>query len=549
MAEDRPLPYRSRRLLGSLLAVVTLGVASLSMAPAASAQEAAVEAAVDDVVDGLEGRYEVLPLRDGYALRPLNEDDFALLDVGPEGVAVDGEPVDADELRDLLGAAEAELVLALQRRLGDDGGTDDGDAEREPPVDDRHQAELERDLARQAEQRAEEIARARRESQEALEELHEIDARRRVVKNDSRVSFGSSLTIEENESAREVVVMLGSLEVRGEVRGDVLVVGGPIDVDGEVGGDVVAIGGAVSLGRRARVDGEVVSIGSSVYRDPEARVDGEITEVAVGPAFDGAWSWAPWVWGPAAWSGWNIGGFITPWTEGFRRVGNLVVLAGLVLLALSLARRRTERVASRVDVEPWKAALAGLLTQVLALPLLFLVTLLLIVSIVGLPLAVILLPVSLVLAAVALLVGYAGVSLVTGRLLQGRFGRSDLSPYLAAVLGVLAIQGITLVGSSIGWMGGPVKLLAFLLLVVGFVVKYAAWTTGLGAVVLEATSGRRAPGVAALPVPPPPPYVPPSPPVEEPPPPAPPVEEPPSRDEPRKDPPPPVEEPPPPERS
>jgi hypothetical protein len=74
-------------------------------------------------------------------------------------------------------------------------------------------------------------------------------------------------------------------------------------------------------------------------------------------------------------------------------------------------------------------------------------------------------------------------------------------------VGLLLIWGVTMVGRVLALPGGPIGLAAGLVLLVGFLVEYAAWTVGLGAALLTrfGSNGR----LYAQPVPPIPPDVPP----------------------------------------
>ncbi|MES1211598.1 MAG: hypothetical protein ABUL63_04605, partial [Acidobacteriota bacterium] len=106
---------------------------------------------------------------------------------------------------------------------------------------------------------------------------------------------------------------------------------------------------------------------------------------------------------------------------------------------------------------------------------------------------------------------YAAAAHRLGRLLEERFGRRFGSPYAVALVGVMAIEGWSLVGRVMGLGGGILDFLAFTVLAFGFVVQYVAWTVGFGAVLLARFgSSRGTPAPVAL-VPPPPPPAPPVP--------------------------------------
>ena len=114
------------------------------------------------------------------------------------------------------------------------------------------------------------------------------------------------------------------------------------------------------------------------------------------------------------------------------------------------------------------------------------VTVILAVSIVGIPLLV-LVPVAVLALLVATLVGFAAVAAVARPLGEAqRFGwqlaraRSCRS-WSASPM----IQGVTILARLIGLPGGFLGLFAFALIALGFFLKYAAWTMGLGAMTLS----------------------------------------------------------------
>jgi hypothetical protein len=183
------------------------------------------------------------------------------------------------------------------------------------------------------------------------------------------------------------------------------------------------------------------------------------------------------------------------------------VLALLAVLAVLLARPGVEVAAARIASEPWKAAFAGLLAQLLFLPVLVLVVVVLAISIIGIPLLV-LVPFALVALVIANFLGYVGVARVLGGGAERRFDWSASSVALSVVVGVALIQALSLLGRALSLPGGWLAMLGFTIVGLGFFVKYVVWTMGLGAMTLAALSGDwRRPRVAAATPPPPPPPV------------------------------------------
>ncbi|MCP3957222.1 MAG: hypothetical protein GY719_05160 [bacterium] len=457
------------------------------------------------LLERLGDRYEVLTLTDSYVLQPTDPDaDFRAIEVKASSVAVDSEPVSRSELEELVGE-DAELVFELAEL-----GSAEWSATEELRLRIERMAEERRLEVQEIEalirERAEEIESLEAEHLEVIEEALEDqrraernrhrEARRGRVRRDTRVSFGSSLTIEDNETSQDVVVLGGSLDIEGDVSGDATVVGGSAEVKGEVSGTVTAVGGSIFLGPDARIFGDALSIGGAVHRDPTAEIYGEITEVSLGPGveLDDLWEgiWMPdWLFG---WFDFGMGRLAF-------KVALTVFLTMQLLIILLLFPRLTAAVSQRAEHETWKAGLAGLGAQLLFLCTMIVICGILVLTVVGIPLAVILLLLACLVLAIFFLLGYAGVAMAGGRLLQRRFGWQGVAPYLLVLLGVLLIQGWSILAVALGSFGGPVKIFAWLMVPLGFAIKYVAWTIGLGAILLHRFSSRPA-GPAIAPPPP-----------------------------------------------
>jgi hypothetical protein len=164
----------------------------------------------------------------------------------------------------------------------------------------------------------------------------------------------------------------------------------------------------------------------------------------------------------------------------------------------------------RVARSPWKAALVGLVAQLLFLPVLVLTVVLLAVSIIGIPLLLVI-PFALVALVIGVLVGFTAVARNVGSGAETRFGWQHDNPYIAVAVGVGLIMLVSFFASALGVAGGPLGVFAILLGILGFVIQYAAWTVGFGALLLTRFGTRygwgEAPGPATPSAPPPaPPY-------------------------------------------
>ncbi len=448
--------WRSRLAFSVGPALLLLMSGLVWLPEAAPAQEPGVSE-LDTAADGLAGeireRFELVHLRDGWLLRPLAGEVERAVEISDAGAAVEGQPVSSDELRELLGDDDAELVLRLLELEGRE-----------------RSRVLELEGTVQEDRQPEETRKRHRR--------HHRSHRR-----DTQITVGSQLTVEKDETARDVVVFGAPLDVQGQVIGDAVAIGGSVTVSGKVTEDVAAIGGSVHLEPGAEVLGDVVSVGGRVEGEEEATVLGQVIEVPFGPNFSIS-GWPGWHFWEPDW--WQRGRGFSPmglaWDAVWWVFGTvlLVLLAFLVLL---LARQPMARVGRRVTAEPWKSGLVGLVTEILFVPLLIMVVVILCVSIIGIPLL-ILVPFVIIGCVLIAFLGYCAVASRLGNVVENRFGWKLDSPYLVLLLGIVLVQIWSLIGDlfDLGW--GPMGVIAAMFIAFGCLVQYAAWTVGLGAAVL-----------------------------------------------------------------
>ncbi|HEY6321621.1 MAG TPA: hypothetical protein VJA16_08710 [Thermoanaerobaculia bacterium] len=333
-----------------------------------------------------------------------------------------------------------------------------------------------------------------------------------AVSSGSRVRFGGPVTVGKDEVAEEVVTIGGGVHIDGEVNRDVSAVGGSVRVNGRVGGSVTAVGGSVHLGPHSEVMGDVRAVGGTVVRAPGSVVHGSLSDVSKLRPFggtdididDGDLLLAPLV-GRSLHMFWSL--------------ATLLLLLLAVTLVVLLGPHALEQVRARVAGEPWTTLGAGVLGQVLTGPALGALVVVLIISIVGC-LLLALVPFLIIGLLIATLVGFAGVAYQVGRVLEGRFGWHFGGPYLATIVGVLAIESLSLVGHLLSIGGGFLHFFAMIFLFFGLIVRYLAWTMGFGAAILTAFANRPQrfrrqpppPSSAVLATPAPAPYAPPPPP-------------------------------------
>jgi hypothetical protein len=388
----------------------------------------------------LRAHYDIVALQDGVGLVPHQRTaGIGLIEIRNGEVAINGNAITAREARERLGK-DADLILRVTY------------------LDASAQRELTRAVSGATTSAA--------SNQESANDTEPEPSPRRQLRRSDLVRFGGNVTVGRDEV----------------VEGDVVVIGGSADIDGEVTRDVTVIGGSLNLGPEAVVRRDVAVIGGSLNRSPGARIDGKVDDVGVGTQVP---------------LGRRLGRNFPLWMP-FLRVGGLVgTLLRVTLLILStlvvvaLGHRFVEAIADRTAAEPLRSGFAGLLAELLFVPMVVITIVVLAVSIIGIPLL-ILVPFAIVLAVVPMLVGFTGVAYQVGRLASNRFGIKQ-GPYALVPLGVLLIVGITLIARIVALAGGFVFgiVVAGPLAAVGRLAEYVAWTMGIGAVILTWLNARR----------------------------------------------------------
>jgi hypothetical protein len=261
------------------------------------------------------------------------------------------------------------------------------------------------------------------------------------------------------------------------VDGDVVAIGGHVTVEGEVRGDVVAVGGGLTLGPRASVTNNVVVVGGPLRRDPGARIGGDVQEVGIGAIDFDRWNGS---FNPLSLWGASMVGSAFALVGTLARVAILCLLGALVIL---LGWDYVERAATLAAVEPVKAGAIGLLAQLLFLPILIITIVVLVITIVGIPLL-ILIPFMFLGLALVGLVGFTAVGYRVGLQLGSRFGWRTDNQYLTTVAGILLLLSPALLARIVGLSGIPGFPLTGILIFIGVLIEYVAWTVGFGSMAL-----------------------------------------------------------------
>ncbi len=431
---------RSARIALVILSVATAGTLVLhSQSPSDLSQLRAQ----------LRARFDLVALQDGLALVPRQPDaGIRIVEIRDGTVAINAVPVTARELRDRVGR-DADPILrvtyldaAAQRAL-----TNVSPADPASPA----AAAQGRDPDRGGTTAPSVVREARR-------------------RGDLVRIFSGDVTVPRDE----------------RIGGNVVIIGSSAEIDGEVTGDVTVVLGTLNLGPDAVVEGDVNVVGGPLRRAPGARIDGSVNEVAM----RGSERWRP-----SRLPRLMFGSFLARVGSLFGTVLRVAFLMLIALVGVAAGGRTVERIAERVAADAVRSGLAGLLAQLLFVPLLIMTVIILAISIVGIPLLV-LVPFGIVLFLLVMAVGFTAVAYNVGGSLMNRFGWTGRGVYGAVALGVLAITGVTLAARIAALAGG--FLIGGPLGAVGYLIEYAAWTVGLGASLLAWFSMRRSRGPAPM---------------------------------------------------
>ncbi|MBI3872017.1 MAG: hypothetical protein HY304_02940, partial [candidate division Zixibacteria bacterium] len=278
------------------------------------------------------------------------------------------------------------------------------------------------------------------------------------------VRIGSDINIPEDETiSGDVVTIFGDIHTSGRTHGSCVTIFGNVDVDGAVDQDAVAPFGRVRVGPGGRVGHDVVA--SEISREPGGRIGGTREEIFI------------------PFAGQLRGESGRLWTKS--TVTALIVLKVLfwlflVLLTHALAARNVAKVKARIQTSFFKSFMVGLISQILSLP----IWLLLLVTIIGIPVALLVFPL-IILAAIV--VSQAAMGQLLGEKIDDNIGLSLHTPLGRTIVGVIALQSFALMTAALVWSAGASGwggLLAFGMMALSVLVGYVVLTVGLGAVVM-----------------------------------------------------------------
>lgn len=314
------------------------------------------------------------------------------------------------------------------------------------------------------------------------------DSRSWKRRKGDRIGFFDPVFVESSELIEgNAVALFGNIHVGGYVEQQAVSIGGDIFVDGIVEGDVIAPFGHVYLSGTAEVGGDIVA--ARIFADEGATITGTLEETSL-PRIPG-------LTGHGGFSG--ITALLAVLTLSLALIG---VLLGF--LTLGIAPRNVSLVEARLRSSPLGSFFGGFLLQLLAFP----IWLLLVITIIGIPVAILAMP--LVLLA-GLVLGFVAFAALFGRALLRREDQAG-TPWAAFAVGGLLLHLPLLVGLLLGRPDAELSnVLANVLILLGFGVLYLAGTTGFGAAILSRLGTRakgekrsRRPAASPIGMPPPP---------------------------------------------
>lgn len=427
-----------------MVLALTAAVPPLVWAAQSSEQLSASEA---ELRRQIVARFDVVPLAQGLALSGASAERRVEIDNGV--VMTGGVPLSGAELRRRLGA-DAALVLrlsyldnaALRRMFAP------SPAPSSPPAPTPSAA----------------VAPPIPPIPPALPPVFDrpspSEAGRIYRRTGARLALGKSIIVAEDEDVTEAVVALGgSVRIEGRVRDAVVVVGGDLELTptAEVRGDISVIGGTVTMAAGSRHTGRLHhGMARGFPRGSWPPVD---------------WSWIG-LGGAARWL--SLAGTLT----------RVTLLALAVALVAFVAGSRVRRIGAAATATPWRAALIGLGTQVLFVPVLIAVAVAMAITIVGLPFVALVVPLAVVTMALTMLLGFTSLAQKVGQAIGRRAGWADDGAVWTAMLGLGVIVMATVLSRLIGIAPESARVLTLVLLGLGTAVEYAAWTIGLGAAVM-----------------------------------------------------------------
>lgn len=261
------------------------------------------------------------------------------------------------------------------------------------------------------------------------------------------VEFGKDITVDQGE----------------KVTGDVVAIWGDVRINGIVEGSAVSIGGDVFLSSTAVIETDAVSVGGNVIREPGAIIKGQRVGLSFLPRHISRTMAGPYLFRGASF----LLSFLT-----------VLFIFFLGIVVLALVPKNVQKIKDKVTQNVWKSGLIGFLGEILILP----AFILLLITIIGIPVALLILPLAVLLG---LLLGYTGVSLLVGEKLKQNTNLKPQTQMMTLALGILAVEFFSLFSSFLKVFWGFFSPFALIFAIIGFLITYVVVTIGFGAAILS----------------------------------------------------------------
>ena len=293
-----------------------------------------------------------------------------------------------------------------------------------------------------------------------LKEIPSIKRSKKVYTvNRDIVKMGRDIVVEEYE----------------EVDGDVVAIGGDVTVEGTVCKNVIALGGDVFVASTGVIEGDATSIGGDVEKETGAIIRGERIGISFFPKrlfkpipprgfpFIHMFRFPPFV---------GFHGFAL-----FTGIIKIILFLFLGIVVISIVPKNVTKVKDKIKQDFLKSALIGFVAEILILP----IFILLIVTVIGIPVALLVEPLFIL---VALILGYTGVSYFIGEKLREGTSLKPETPMMTLIIGILVVESVLLLARVVGVFGHYLFGFSWILTFIGWMIWYVAVTVGFGACIL-----------------------------------------------------------------
>ena len=274
------------------------------------------------------------------------------------------------------------------------------------------------------------------------------------------------ITIEQGD----IVKFFENITVEEEERfsGDVVAIGGSIQVKGYVKGSAVAIGGNVYVAPTGVVLKDAVSVGGKLIKEPGAVVKGESVGVNFLPEHL----------------------IIQPIpiyiSHGFGFILSIIKVLFILfmgIIVLAIVPKNIQKLKDKITENAWKSLFIGILGEILILPLFVI----LLITVIGIPVALLVLPLGVLLG---MLLGYVGVSLLVGEKLKQNISLKPQTQVMTLVLGILAVESASLLSGFLRIFSDLFAPLSLILTLIGIMICYSVVTIGFGGAIQSRLGSR-----------------------------------------------------------